>query len=232
MARVLVALACLLLPTAASAQTEPGRFELIALTEVPQYLGGGLSVGLGRRFRVQSTVGASVAPYVGAVHAVVSSATSLDASLDEPLRAAVHDFIVWRTHAVWRPWERYGFELGAGYGLVVVRGNVSDSLALRLAQTMPSDSTLLPPPYVIRAWLHQADVEFAWRVPVHPSLAFRFALDLGVTALVQTTITTRYNVGDSPETQAILDASEATVSDWMTRWRLLPGLSVALHLTF
>lgn len=214
----------------AGAQTEPGRLELLLGTEFPQWLGGGLSVGVGRRARIQSVVGGSVAPYVDVVHLGVSAALG-NPSREAALRKAVDSFVVWRTHALWRPSPSLGFEFGGGFGLMVVRGDVSGEVALAIAET-GATMGLLPPPYELRALLFQADLEAAWRVPLGSGFSLRFALGAAVTFYADTAIVPRYRVSaESAETQAVLDRGEAALGDWFSSWRLIPGASITLHLT-
>lgn len=229
-ARWLALLGVLLAPRVAFAQTEPGRVELVVITEVPQYLGGGASVGLGRGLRLQSTAGASVSPYVDAVTGLVSSVSGVDPAYRDALRDAVDDFVVWRTHLLWRPWRGHGFELGGGYGLVVLRGEVTEAVTLALANE-PPNTTTAPPPSTLRAYLHQVDVEAAWRFSLASSLSLRVALGVDVTAYAHASISPRYAIGDDPAARDVQARSEATLTDWVTRWRALPSASVALHLT-
>lgn len=229
-ASVALAAACLLSPLSARAQTEPGRLVLIGGTDFPLHLGGGLSVGLGRGFRATSVVGAAIPPYLDLIQSVIDGAAGLPPSQSEALREAIRSAIVWRTHVVWRAWR--SLEVAAGYGLLVVSGDVSTRLALQLAGIDASIPVVPPPPpTVVRAWIHQADVEAAWRWRLTDSLALRTGLGLGVTFYNDTTVAARYGAGgESEQSRAVRVASEERVTEALARWRVLPWVHVALEL--
>lgn len=225
--------ALLLLPSVAGAQTEPGRVSLIAGTDAPVFVGGGLGVGLGRGLRVTSVAGGAVGPYLDLVHAVVSASISLPDAQSDALRRAIGGAVAWRTHLGWRPWPARGFELALGYGLLVVSGDVTTELAYTLAGTPASERvTPPPPPYGVKAWLHQVDVEAAWRVRLDRAVALRFGLDVAITFASATTIAQQHGSGaESASARAIRERSEAVITDWFTRWRVLPSLAVAVEIT-
>lgn len=223
----------LALPVTAYAQTEPGRVSLIAGTDAPVFVGGGLGVGLGRGLRVTSVAGGAVGPYLDLIHAVVSASISLPEAQSDAVRRALGGAVAWRTHLGWRPWPARGFEVALGYGLLVASGEVTTELAYSLAGTPASQRvTPPPPPYAVTAWLHQVDVEAAWRVRLDRAVALRFALDVAITFASATTITQQHGSGaETAAARAIREQSEAVITDWFTRWRALPSLGVALEIT-
>lgn len=209
----------------ARAQTEPGRVSLVLGTEFPQWIGGGLAVGLGRGARLQSVAGAAPGPYTDVVHAAVRAVAGGRAQ-DDALRAAVQRAVTWRTHVVWRPFSRNGFELGGGFGMMVLEGDVSSELALSLAGS--TDRSRVPPPYALRTVLLQADVELGWSWPLSPSLALRVGVGAGVTFFADTQVMLKYGA-TSPEVQATLSRGTDALRAWFTEWRVIPGLSLTLH---
>ena len=220
-----LALALTLTTTEALAQTEPGRVSLVVGTEFPQWIGGGLAVGLGRRARLQSVAGAAPGPYVDVVHAGVRAGSGGQAQ-DDALRAAVQRAVTWRTHALWKPFARSGFEFGGGFGMMVLEGDVSSELALALAGT--TDRSRVPPPYALRTVLLQADAELGWSWPLSPSFALRVGLGAGVTFFADTQVMLKYGA-TSPEVQATLARGTDALRAWFTAWRVIPGLSLTLH---
>ena len=114
--------------------------------------------------RVRSVVGAMIPPYLDLVHLAVEAGAALPASQSAALREAVSSAVAWRTQLAWRPMPARGLELALGYGLVVIFGDVTPGLAYSVAN-VPSSVRVSPPPvpYGVTAWLHQADVEAAWR---------------------------------------------------------------------
>lgn len=220
-----LALALTLTTTEAFAQTEPGRVSLVVGTEFPQWIGGGLAVGLGRGARLQSVAGAAPGPYVDVVHATVRGVSG-GAAQDDALRAAVQRAVAWRTHVVWKPFSRSGFELGGGFGMMVLEGDVSSELALSLAGS--TDRSRVPPPFALRTVLLQADAELGWSWPLSPSFALRVGLGAGVTFFADTQVMLRYGA-TSPEVQATLSRGTDALRAWFTEWRVIPGLSLTLH---
>lgn len=227
LAAFVLALVGTLAATEARAQTEPGRVALVVGTEFPQWIGGGLSVGLGRGARLQSVAGGAPGPYVDVVHAAVR-AVSGGAAQDDALRAAVQRAVTWRTHVLWKPFARSGFELGGGFGMMVLEGDVSSELALALAGT--TDRSRVPPPYALRTVLLQADAALGWSWPLSPSFALRVGVGAGVTFFADTQVMLKYGA-TSPEVQATLSRGTDALRAWFTEWRVIPGLSLTLHWT-
>lgn len=209
----------------ARAQAEPGRISLVVGTEFPQWIGGGLAVGLGRGARLQSVAGAAPGPYIDLVHATVRGVSG-GAAQDAALRAAVQRAVTWRTHVVWKPFSRSGFELGGGFGMMVLEGDVSSELALSLAGS--TDRSRVPPPFALRTVLLQADAELGWSWPLSPSFALRAGLGAGVTFFADTQVMLKYGA-TSPEVQATLSRGTDALRAWFTEWRVIPGLSLTLH---
>lgn len=209
----------------ARAQAEPGRISLVVGTEFPQWIGGGLAVGLGRGARLQSVAGAAPGPYIDLVHATVRGVSG-GAAQDAALRAALQRAVTWRTHVVWKPFSRSGFELGGGFGMMALEGDVSSELALSLAGS--TDRSRVPPPFALRTVLLQADAELGWSWPLSPSFALRAGLGAGVTFFADTQVMLKYGA-TSPEVQATLARGTDALRAWFTEWRVIPGLSLTLH---
>lgn len=216
--------------SAARAQTEPGRVTVIAQTDVPVHLGGGLGVGLGRHLQVTSVVGAAPRPYLSLTQDVAYAAASLPAAQAAALREAVESVVAWRTHLAWNPWR--ALEVSAGYGLLVVSGDVSTGLAQQLAGVDLTASGAPPPlPTVLRAWVHQLDLEAAWRWTLTDGLTLRVGLGVGVTVYTDTTLTARYAESDTSAAMRDVQSLVTTrVSDALAQWRAVPWITVGLAL--
>lgn len=221
---------CALASSWARAQTEPGRVTVIAQTDVPLHLGGGLGVGLGRRLQLTSVVGAAPRPYLSLTQDVVYAAASLPAAQAAALREVVESVVAWRTHVSWNVWR--GLDVAAGYGLLVVSGDVSTGLAQQLAGVdLGASGVPAPLPTVLRAWLHQLDLEVAWRWVLTDGLTLRVGVGVGVTVYGDTALSARYSARD--ESAATRDAQAlvaARVSDALAQWRAVPWVTVGLAL--
>jgi hypothetical protein len=155
-----------------------------------------LSVGLRgqidapTRLRLSSSIGIAPRAYLGAINGVVVATGAVDPRAADLVTASVDRSLVWRTHLGYRPFERAGFTIEAGYGHVSFGGQApaSDVYAAGTGQTAPPEMIAGVKSFNVDTTLHMLDLEVGWDFAVVERLLLRASIGGAFTIASSTTI--------------------------------------------
>jgi hypothetical protein len=215
------------------------RIDAIAATNAPLDVGvrGVLETPVG--FRVSSSVGVLPGVYASGINDLLVSTGSYDAEVGRAVRSSLSSSFVWRTHVGVRPFARLGLYLDAGYGLVRVGGDLSESDAAAAAGVRAPDR-LEGARYTVDATLHMLDVELGWHGRVlNDRLVLVAAIGVAATVGATTRVdrlappgtTTIPGLG-AVATRAYADEAEATLDSIFRRYGVLPVATVGIGYSF
>jgi hypothetical protein len=170
-------LALLSLPTAAAEDRALlGGVELFTAFPTDVGLRGTLE-GPGR-VRLTSSVGLMPRPYLDAINDTATDQGWYDEDTADLIDAALKDALVLRAHLGWRPVERIGLQLEAGYGWIGLGGGLTGAEIIEAKYGFDM-SYWLGDDYNFRseASLHRVEASVGWEQVFREHLLIRF--DLG-----------------------------------------------------
>ncbi len=150
-------------------ETPPVHFDVGIATEFPVMLLGAtalLEVPYGLQLRAD--VGWLGSPYTDAINgflnAVGAYGTGQTADATSQLvLAALHDSLVFRAGAGWRPFAAHGFEVFGGYTLITLGGSLGAKEAITAVTGKPFANSDTSADVTIQSTLHNVSVGVGWR---------------------------------------------------------------------
>ncbi|MCC6523660.1 MAG: hypothetical protein IT373_13475, partial [Polyangiaceae bacterium] len=145
--------------------------------------------------------------------------------------ASVHDALVMRLSAGWRPFPSAGFEVWLGYTSAWLSGSVAPAdLAGFVAEPLGSEiAAALGSDVELRSQLHNIHVALGWRFVAWEHLVLRLTLGYTQTLGARSTL----SVPDNPTIEAqAAPAVESTLDDAFKRFVKLPVLGLSAGYRF
>jgi hypothetical protein len=154
-------------PAAPAPPAKAWHIDLTAGTQFPASVGAMTSFELPYRILLQLDLGFMPEPYAATINDFLKAIGTYDETVSQLISAALGNSFVMRAAAGFRPFERHGFEVLAGYTLVTLGGSLSGAEVLQTllqekgsASRIPSDAGNQIP---LRATLHSFQISLGWR---------------------------------------------------------------------
>jgi hypothetical protein len=154
-------------PTRKGHQGRPYHLDLEAHTSVPLDAGVRLGAEFPHRLRLTTSIGGVPGGYVDLINGIVVAAGGYDGATAVVIRHSLTSSVVWRTRLGWRPLEKYGFYVEAGYGMVKLGGDLSAAEVLQVVREDEAAAAVGDDSYGIDATLHLIDVELGYQFLVY-----------------------------------------------------------------
>ncbi|MBI2896904.1 MAG: hypothetical protein HYY06_25320 [Deltaproteobacteria bacterium] len=226
------ALVAALLLAPASARGEPMRLDLGLGTAVPVSVGAEATAELPYRILAHVSVGWLPSPYVDLINDIVIAFGGYDETTAELVEAALQDSFVLRLAAGYRPFERAGFEVLAGYTLAALGGGLSTAEVAEAASGK-SFSSSQAREVPIDATVHNFQIGVGWRFVFWDRLVVRATLSYLQCFASTTTVTAE---AQAPRLQPQLDQAaddlEEYLDDTFTTYIKVPVLGVGAAYRF
>lgn len=146
-----------------------------AVTNMPVDMGGRLMLEMPGRIRLATSFGVMPFFYADFVNAVGVGVGLYDQQTAAVLKGTLQNSFVWRVGLEWRPFEKAGFYLGAGYGLVVLNSKLSGASLAGMSLGIPSSSLSLVN-FQLNSMLHMMNGELGWEFNFLRVMSLRLAV--------------------------------------------------------
>lgn len=209
---------------------------LEANTDFPLGVGGRVALITPVRLYVSASLDAMISPYAQAVGSLterVGYSSTKAGYLEHGLQGS----LAWRAHLGWQPSATSGFYLEAGYGQLVLGGQVNpeDALVSILHLDPPTGDTTADRQYFVRAVVHQVDLELGWRWKLGGDTSpwsLRAALGGTYTFQSKTQVEARFEPNDAASVNAFTQQSADKADSYFKKYGYVPTIALSVGYTF
>lgn len=201
-------------------------------TVVPLYVGGQFVAELPHRILLSAEAGWMPGPYVDAVNATAQAFGAYNDVTADVVRSAISNSLVLRPSIGWRPFADHGFEVMAGYTLVMLGGSLSAIEAIEAA-TGQAVSAQGSSDIAIASVMHAFHVTAGWSWALAEHWSLRASLGyLQVVASSTSMEVASSRVANRQGVAALERELDSYLNDVFTTYVKIPTLGLTLNYRF
>ncbi len=204
-----------------------------AHTDLPLSVGGRVGIEFPNRFRISSSLGFLPEGYINTINSVMVSSGTYSQSTADLIRTTLKSSLVWRLHAGFRPFEKSGFHVEAGYGLVALGGGASaaEIISGTTGGALSDGGAASGKTFTVNSTLHMLDIELGWEW-FWNQIYFRASIGGAFTVASGTSVTANYRPTFPRITEAFAVSTETYLNEIYSRYVHTPTVSFTVGYNF